>query len=89
MNEQKTEMLLGADSKVRVWLNGKQVHERAAPRSAKPDDERVPVTLKAGWNAVLVKVAAEKDHGLYLRFAGEGLRVSSNPVDEKPIGPEK
>ena len=88
--EQKAAMLLGADATVRVWLNGKLVHEHATPRSARPDDDRVALTLQTGWNAVLVKVVnVEKDHGLYLRFVGEGLRVSSNPGDEKVFGPGK
>jgi hypothetical protein len=78
-------MLVGSDDTVRVWINGKQVHEYATPRSAKPDDDKVPVHLDAGWNKVLVKVVnGEADHGLYLRFVGEGLRVARTPVEEKP-----
>ena len=48
-------MLVGSDDTVRVWINGKQVHEYATPRSARPDDDKVPVKLDAGWNRVLVE----------------------------------
>jgi putative membrane-bound dehydrogenase-like protein len=82
--EQKATMLLGSDDSVRVWINDKLVHENPALRSAVPDEDRVSVTLKPGWNRVLVKVVnGTADYGLYLRFAGEGLRVSRLPVNDK------
>jgi hypothetical protein len=60
---------------VRIWLNGKLVHEHAGARPNKPDEDRVVVELRQGWNAVLAKVGnVEKGHGLYLRLVGEGLR---------------
>jgi putative membrane-bound dehydrogenase-like protein len=75
---QKAAMLVGSDDMAKVWLNGKLVHEYTQPRSAKPDDDRVTITLKEGWNTVLVRVVnVALDHGLYLRFTdGEGLRVA-------------
>ena len=83
--EQNAQMLLGSDDTVRVWLNGKQVHEYATPRSAKADEDKVSVHLEPGWNRVLVKVVnVDADHGLYLRFVGEGLRVARTPVEDKP-----
>jgi hypothetical protein len=80
---QKVQMLLGADDTVRVWLNGKMVHEHATPRPARPDDDRVEVALTKGWNTVLVKVVnVQAAHGLYLRFAGgQGLRVALRPSE--------
>jgi putative membrane-bound dehydrogenase-like protein len=82
--EQKATLLLGSGDSVRVWLDGRLVHENQAARSARPDEDRVTVTLKPGWNRVLVKVVkGAGDYGLYLRFAGEGLRVSRLPVNDK------
>jgi hypothetical protein len=84
---QPAQMLLGASGAVRVWLNGEQVHEQATPRPAKPDEDRVPVRLQEGWNTVLVKVTSrDAGHALYLRFAGEGLRLSRNPVEDRLPG---
>ncbi len=84
---QQAEMLLGASGTARVWLNGNLVHEAATPRPARPDDDRIKVRLEEGWNVILAKVAAgDKEHGLYLRFAGEGLRVSRHPIDDSKLG---
>jgi hypothetical protein len=81
---QQATMLVGSDDSVRVWLDGKLVHDNPALRSARPDEDRVTVTLKPGWNKVLVKVVnGSGDYGLYLRFTGEDLRVSRLPVTEK------
>jgi putative membrane-bound dehydrogenase-like protein len=81
---QKAEMLLGSDDSVRVWILGQLVHENKALRSARPDEDRVAVTLQQGWNPVLVKVVNDTgDHGLYLRFVGEGLRVARQPFEVK------
>jgi quinoprotein glucose dehydrogenase len=75
---QQVEMLVGS-GEVRLWLNGKLAMEHATPRPARAYDDRVTVRLEEGWNAILAKVVGgEKDHGLYLRFVGEGLRVSRN-----------
>jgi putative heme-binding domain-containing protein len=77
---QKVQMLFGSGGALRVWVNGGLVHERAAPGKAKPDEERVTIDLKEGWNPVLAKmVGSSADRGLYLRFAGEGLRVARTP----------
>jgi putative heme-binding domain-containing protein len=82
--EQKAEMLLGCDDTARVWVGGQLVHESKTPHPARPDQYRVAVTLKPGWTPVLAKVVnAKLDHGLYLRFAGEGLRVARTPHEVK------
>ena len=46
---------VGSDDGMRVWVNGKLVHERRGPRPLVADEDRVPVELGAGDNAVLVK----------------------------------
>jgi putative heme-binding domain-containing protein len=87
---QKATMLLGSDDTVRVWLNATLVHEYATSRSARPDEDKVEVDLKEGWNVVLAKVVnLDGDHGLYLRFRGEGLRVSRTQSNDKLPGAAK
>ncbi len=82
--EQKAEMLLGCGGADRVWVGGHLVHESTAQQPAQPDQYRVPVALKPGWSPVLAKVVSGKaDQGLYLRFAGEGLRVARAPHEVK------
>ena len=47
---------LGSDDAVKVWLNGKLVHENWSDRACAPDDDMVPVEFAAGKNQLLLKV---------------------------------
>lgn len=54
--EQKAQLELGSDDGVKVWLNGELVHANNATRPAEPGQDKVDVTLKEGWNPLLVKL---------------------------------
>jgi putative heme-binding domain-containing protein len=75
---QMSRMMLGSDDPIKVWLNGTVVHTHGGGRKSAPDQDQVHVTLKEGWNTVLVKaVSSGPDHELYLRFTGgQGIRVA-------------
>ncbi len=47
---------LGSDDAVKVWLNGKLVHENWIPRGTTIDDDLVPLKLVKGSNQLLLKV---------------------------------
>ncbi len=47
---------VGSDDSVKVWLNGKLVHENWIGRGVKLDDDLVPVELRPGKNQLLLKV---------------------------------
>jgi hypothetical protein len=69
----KALFLVGSDDGVKVWLNGAVVFTKAGERAAKPGEFSVPVTLRRGWNRVLVKVEnIEKDWGFFFTLADEG-----------------
>ena len=51
----KAQVALGSDEGVRVWVNGRLVHEHLAPRALVPDEDRIEVDLQAGENTLLVK----------------------------------
>ncbi|MCY3721536.1 MAG: leucine-rich repeat domain-containing protein [Candidatus Poribacteria bacterium] len=53
---QKTKMLVGSDDAVKVWLNGTLVHDKPVDRGANDFQEQFPVTLKQGYNTLLVAV---------------------------------
>lgn len=53
---QETRLFVGSGDAVKVWLNGKQVHNNAVDRDAEDYQEDFPVTLKAGRNILLVAV---------------------------------
>ncbi len=46
----------GSDDGIKVWINRKNVLDKAGPRGAEANSERTPVHLEEGWNEVLVKI---------------------------------
>ena len=56
--DQPSTMMLGvgSDDGVKVWLNGKLVHENWVPRGINKDEDLVPLHLVKGSNQVLLKV---------------------------------
>lgn len=52
----KVMLAIGSDDAVKVWLNGKQVHENWVPRGIVKDDDLVPLNLEKGSNQLLLKV---------------------------------
>ena len=57
-SEGDTQALLevGVDDGVKIWLNGTVVHANNSSGAAVPGEEKVAVTLKTGWNLLLLKV---------------------------------
>lgn len=72
-------LMLGTDDGVKVFLNDTQVHRLLAIRVAAPDQDRVPLALKKGWNKLLLKI--ENNFGGYNFYARlldpDGLLVFS------------
>jgi hypothetical protein len=56
--KQETKGLLGigSDDAVKVWLNGKVIHEHWGGRGLKVDEDMVPISIPAGTNYLLLKV---------------------------------
>lgn len=54
--EQDARLELGSDDAVKVWLNGKLVHENYTQRGVSPRQDVVNVKLEKGWNALLLKI---------------------------------
>ena len=68
-NEQKAVIELGSDDGCKAWLNGKLIHTAPKPRSLKPGEDKLNVTLAKGWNILLLKVAqGAKDWGAAVRL---------------------
>jgi CubicO group peptidase (beta-lactamase class C family) len=47
---------VGSDDGVKVWLNGKLIHENWIGRAPRPDDDIVPVEFQKGANQLLLKI---------------------------------
>lgn len=54
--EQPARLELGSDDGNKVWLNDQLVHANNASRSLQQNSDKVDVTLRAGWNPLLLKV---------------------------------
>jgi pimeloyl-ACP methyl ester carboxylesterase len=66
-------LAIGSDDGVRVWVNGKLVHDNPVRRGLRLDSDIVEAPMRAGANAVLVKVEqGTGDWGLSLREIGDG-----------------
>lgn len=52
----KTGLRLGSDDGIRVWLNGKLVHDNKVLRPPAPDQDAVAIELQPGANALLIKI---------------------------------
>ena len=57
--EQPAKLLFGTDDGCKVWVNGKEVFANPAGGAATPDKYKADVTLKSGWNALLLKVTQD------------------------------
>ena len=54
-----SEIRIGSDDSVVVFLNGQKVHTQPAKRPILIDEDRVPVSLRPGKNRCLVKISNE------------------------------
>lgn len=55
-NAQSAVLELGSDDGIRAWLNGKEVVTNNTARGAAAAQEKIDVTLAAGWNTLLLKI---------------------------------
>ena len=82
---QKVLMELGSDDGIKVWLNDQLVHARNVNRSLTPDEDKVKVTLKRGWNRLLLKVTqGSGEWAVCVRLRGlDGKKLKGLKVQAK------
>ena len=87
--EQPARMEIGSDDGVKVWLNEKLVHSHNTFRGLQPGSDKVNVTLKSGWNSLLLKVTQLNQGWEFcarvLKPDGgsiEGLRYAAAPPEQ-------
>ncbi|NIA21596.1 MAG: hypothetical protein GWP05_06450, partial [Anaerolineaceae bacterium] len=89
-NDRDLLLLAGSDDRAWITLNGRRVHSAGKTKSGpwRPDQEKVKIRLKKGWNKLLVRVWNNAGHhGFSVRFAlPDGrpvrLRTSATVPDE-------
>ena len=85
---QQVMMLVGSDDAVKVWLNGELVHNNPVDRGASDFQDRFSVTLKQGYNTLLVAVY-ERGGGWsgFFGFAPGTEYTVIPPGTERPTAP--
>ena len=75
---QAARLELGSDDGIKAWLNGRVVHSNNAWRSLVAGEDQVAVTLRQGWNSLMLKVnQGGGGWGACARFrAPEGEKLS-------------
>lgn len=53
---QEALLIIGSDDAVKAWLNGKLVDAQNVGRTLQDGEDRVSVTLNAGWNKLVLKI---------------------------------
>lgn len=53
---QEARLEMGCDGMIKAWLNGKAVYSNNALRGCADSEHKAPVSLKEGWNPLMVKV---------------------------------
>ena len=81
--KQKTTMYVGSDDAVKVWLNGKLVHEFLFDRAAYDYQDSFPVTLKKGKNILLV--AVYEAEGTWSGFFGFKNKASYSLITPRSL----
>ena len=75
---------LGSAGPTKVWLNGALAHARDVVRGAELDQDAIGVTLRRGWNRILIKtVVTEGPWRLFLRLTDPSGRPLPFTQDER------
>jgi WD40 repeat protein/serine/threonine protein kinase len=70
-HKQEVALLLGAADGTQLWFNGKLVREVSVAGRTVLDHDALTLTLEAGWNTLLARVAHRtENHQLYVRLSG-------------------
>lgn len=70
--EQEATILLGNDDGVKLWVNGELMLTNRDHVAAAPERLKVPIKLKKGNNAILMKIVnGDGPHGFYLSVTSE------------------
>jgi len=79
---QNAQLLVGSNDGVKVWLNDSVAHENNVLRSLVRDEDKVDVTLKRGWNSLMLKVTQSGGQwGACARFRGsDGSKLENSRV---------
>ncbi len=79
-------LALGSDDAIAVWWNGEEVLRHEIGRPAAPDQELVPVELRAGENTLLLKVTnGGGPGGFYFELQPPSYTVTADAAPAVPV----
>ena len=81
--ERKAILSAGSDDGIKAWLNGQQIIADNATRGAAPGQDEAPVTLRSGWNTLLLKIT---QGGYGWGFYSEVLDIQHRPMTDLEYG---
>ncbi|HSD62695.1 MAG TPA: hypothetical protein VLB50_02820, partial [Ignavibacteriaceae bacterium] len=78
--EEKAELLIGTDDGSKVFVNGMPVYRFLNIRVAEPDQDKISLDLKKGWNSLLIKIENNVGgYGFYARIRDLNKLVKVSP----------
>lgn len=81
----KAILAAGSDDGIRIWVNGKLVHDHLVARGTRPDEDIVDVELRKGVNHLLVKVEqGGGGWGFVLRALSRGEAAALDSGEIRP-----
>tara|TARA_R110002072_G_scaffold13481_3_gene56967 strand:- start:34204 stop:37128 length:2925 start_codon:yes stop_codon:yes gene_type:complete len=83
----ETELSLGSDDAIAVWVNGKQVHANKVQRGVAPGQDKVKIQLTKGDNDILIKVVNAGGAGGFY-FNAKVVGVPANVVTALKVAAE-
>lgn len=73
-NPRKMLLGIGSDDAIKVWLNGKEIHQSFIGRGIEKDDDLVEIELQKGINQLVLKILDfEYDWGFVIRPVGKDV----------------
>lgn len=90
--DQEVVLLLGGGEEVRAWFQGECVLAALGARFMAPDAHAIPVTLRAGWNELALKVGShDGSPSFFARLVEPGtarpLEFTTTPMPPEGVAP--
>jgi putative heme-binding domain-containing protein len=80
------QFLAAGTTALRVWVNGRLLHQRDEARVFRADSERFETVLDAGPTRVVVRLAAKAGAAFHLRFRRKGSKAEHETLTRAALG---
>jgi HEAT repeat protein len=77
---------LGSDDGIKAWLNGQLIHDHSIARAAVPDSDQVKVSLKQGWNLLMLKISQNNGPWEFCARIPDAKGITIDCFHDEPSG---